>query len=108
LGIAQTCTNSIKSLRKAGRHLQIGITTKSEAGHISVPIDEIVKRELTLLGSVGMPAHEYAAMIPLVSQNRIHPGKLLNREISLSEVESVFREMTTFTAKGTFVVTKFF
>jgi len=38
LGVAATCRNSINSLRKQGRHLQIGLTTQAEKGEIAVPI----------------------------------------------------------------------
>ena len=46
LGVAATCRNSIMSLRKQGRHLQIGLTTAAEKGEISVPIDRMVTMEL--------------------------------------------------------------
>ena len=107
LGIAQTCVNGVRSLRKAGRHLQLGITTKAEKGYIALPIDEMVKKEITFLGSHGMPSHEYASMVPLVASRRIQPARMITREIALSEVESIFHDMTTFSAVGTFVVTRF-
>lgn len=53
LGVAATCRNSIMSLRKQGRHLQIGLTTSAEQGEIPVPIDRIVTMELQLIGSLG-------------------------------------------------------
>src|SRR5204862_748628 len=37
LGIATTCRNSINSLRKRGRHLQIGLTSAAEKGEIPIP-----------------------------------------------------------------------
>ena len=37
------------SLRKQGRHLQIGLTTSAEKGEIPVPIDRIVTMELQLI-----------------------------------------------------------
>ena len=107
LGIAETCVNGIMSLRKGGRHLQVGITTKKEAGYIKLPVDIIVTRALELLGTLGMPAHQFGAMMPMVLQNRLNPGKMINREISLSDVQSVFQSMTTSTNAGTFVVTNF-
>ena len=48
LGIAATCRNSIMSLRKQGRHLQIGLTTAAEQGEIPVPIDRMVTMELQI------------------------------------------------------------
>ena len=54
LGVTATCRNSILSLRKRGRHLQIRLTGAAQRGDISVPIDLIVTKELILLGSLGM------------------------------------------------------
>lgn len=107
LGIAQTCVNSVRSVRKRGRHLQIGVTTQKEAGVIGLPTDEMVRKEVTFLGSFGMPAHEYASMIQMVVDKRVQPGRLVTQEISLSEVESVFERMTNFAVSGTYVVTRF-
>lgn len=107
LGIAETCVNSVRSLRKRGRHLQIGVTTKTEGGIIGVPTDEMVRKELTFLGSFGMPAHEYASMIQMVVDRRLQPGRLVTEEIALSDVESVFEKMTNFAVSGTYVVTRF-
>jgi propanol-preferring alcohol dehydrogenase len=107
LGITQTCVNGILSLRKGGRHLQIGITTKAEAGYIRVPVDAMVYKELKLIGSFGMAAHRFDSMIPMVVQGRLKPKDLINKEISLSEVGAVFEGMTNSASTGTFVVTQF-
>jgi propanol-preferring alcohol dehydrogenase len=107
LGIAQTCTDGILSLRKGGRHLQIGITTRNEAGWIKLPVDMIVYKELKIIGTLGMAPSRYGSMVPLVSQGKLHPGRMVNREISLSEVEGVFEDMTRSATTGTFVVTRY-
>ena len=93
LGISATCVDAILSLRKFGRHVQIGITTKQEAGYISIPIDQIVYKEIKLIGCHGMPAHRLSSMMPLIVEGRLTPGKMLNDEISLSQVEAVFESM---------------
>jgi D-arabinose 1-dehydrogenase-like Zn-dependent alcohol dehydrogenase len=105
LGIPETCVNGIRSLRKGGRHLQVGITTKQEAGHISIPIDLIVYGELSIVGTLGMSPHRYTSMMPLVASGRLTPGKMVSGEIGLSEVEGVFHKMTGSEVTGTFVMT---
>ncbi len=105
LGITETCVNGIRSLRKGGRHLQIGITTKKEAGHIAVPIDLMVYRELSIVGTLGMAPHRYASMMPLVASGRLSPGKMVMGEVGLSQVEDIFRRMTTSEVTGTYVMT---
>ena len=107
LGITETCVNGIRSLRKSGRHLQIGMTTRREAGHISVPIDLMIYRELQIIGTLGMAPYRYASMIPLVANGRLTPGKLVTSEIGLSEVPGVFERMTRSEVTGTYVVTDF-
>ena len=56
LGIAATCRGAIMSLRKQGRHLQIGLTTHAEQGEIPLPIDRMVTMELQVIASLGMQA----------------------------------------------------
>jgi D-arabinose 1-dehydrogenase-like Zn-dependent alcohol dehydrogenase len=107
LGIAETCVNAIQSLRKRGRHVQLGITTKAEAGYVSVPIDVIVYKELELLGSLGMAAHRFEQMLPLILSGRLSPAKLVNREVGLSDVGPIFESMTKGTNSGAYVVTNF-
>jgi propanol-preferring alcohol dehydrogenase len=107
LGIAETCVNAMLSLAKSGRHLQIGITTKNEAGYISLPVDMMVYKELKMIGSIGMAPHRYASMIPMIVNKQLTPGKMVSGEISLSQVESIFEGMTKSATTGTFVVTQF-
>jgi len=107
LGIAETCLNGVMSLRKGGRHLQIGITTKNEGGYVRLPVDLMVYRELKVIGSLGMAPHRYDSMVPLVLQKKLQPGRMVNREIALSEVESIFQDMTRAANTGTFVVTQY-
>ncbi len=101
------CVDGILSLAKGGRHLQIGLTTKAEAGHIRLPVDFMVYNELQLIGSLGMPPHRYTSMLPLVVAHKLTRGKMVTREISLSEVEGIFKDMTRSANTGTFVVTQF-
>ena len=65
-------------------------------------------KELVLIGTHGMPAHDFSALLPMVVQKLVTPGKLVNAEISLSEVGDVFDRMTKSTNTGAQVVTKFF
>jgi hypothetical protein len=54
-----------------------------------------------------MAAHRFGSMLPMIVQGRLSPGKMINREISLSEVGSIFDSMTKSTNTGAFVVTQF-
>lgn len=54
LGAAETAVPAIMSLRTGGRHLRLGASNKKDQGHISLPVDVILFRELSLIGSFGM------------------------------------------------------
>lgn len=92
LGSAATCFNSIAGLRKRGRHVQVGLMVGSEA-RAPVPMDLVVARELEILGSHGMAAHDYAAMLASVVEGRLDPGRLVGRTITLDEAPAALVAM---------------
>lgn len=87
LGSAETCFNSIAGLRKRGRHVQVGLMLGSDA-RAPIPMDLVVARELEILGSHGMAAHDYAAMLASISEGRLDPSRLVGRTISLDQAPS--------------------
>ena len=107
LGIAQTCVNAIHSLKKGGRHLQIGVTTKEENGYISIPIDEMLMKGIHLYTTLGLPVHRFDTLLSSVAEGKLQPGKMVSGEISISEVSDIFHNMSSFTNTGTYVVTTF-
>lgn len=106
LGITQTCQAAINGLRKRGRHLQIGLTSRDEEGMIPLPIDFIVQSEIQLIGSLGMQPSRYPSMLSMVESGKLKPGSLVTKTISLDEVPKVFDEMDTFQNLGVTVVDK--
>lgn len=106
LGITPTCQSSIMSLRKRGRHLQIGLTSREEQGMIPVPIDLIVQFELQMVGSLGMQPSRYPYMLEMVEKGRLNPGGLITNTISLNEVPGVLEQMSSFSNLGVTVVNK--
>jgi D-arabinose 1-dehydrogenase-like Zn-dependent alcohol dehydrogenase len=74
LGIAQSCHNSLMSLRKRGRHLQLGHTTRVERGEIAVPIDVILLNELSMIGAFGMQGQRFGTMLNMVRTGQLKPG----------------------------------
>jgi D-arabinose 1-dehydrogenase-like Zn-dependent alcohol dehydrogenase len=107
LGIAQTCVNAIHSLRKGGRHLQIGVTSKAESGYISIPIDEMLMKGIHLYTTLGLPVHRFDKLLSSVAQGDLQPGKMVSGEIALSDVNRIFEDMANFSNTGTYVITKF-
>lgn len=107
LGIAATCQNAIKSLKKRGRHLQIGMTNGEDGGNLAVPLDLITDKELTLVGSKGMPPQSYPAMLRLVARGRLDPARLVTRTVRIEEAGDVLASMDDFKTLGFTVVDRF-
>lgn len=106
LGLELTVNNCIASLRKGGRLLQIGITTKN-GGNVSVPMTSVVMREISVIGTLGMPPFRYDSIWPMLSAGKLDPSKMVTGEININQVNDVFKEMSNNTVKGTNVVTSF-
>ena len=84
LGAAVTCENSIRCLRPRGRHVQVGLLPPAQ-GRPAVPMDLVVARELQVLGSHGMAAHTYPALLGLIAAGRLRPQALVTRQLGLDE-----------------------
>ncbi|SIS19291.1 alcohol dehydrogenase [Williamsia sterculiae] len=80
-GAAGTMRASIACLRPRGRHVQVGLLGDDAAP--AVPMGLVVARELQLLGSHGMAAHTYPAMLAEIAAGTLRPQKLLRDVIDL-------------------------
>ena len=95
------------SLRKRGRHLQIGLTSAAEKGEIAVPIDLMVLKELSFIASMGMQAPRFGHMLRMVEQGKLAPGKLVHRRIALEEVSGVLETMDRYATVGVTVIDRY-
>jgi D-arabinose 1-dehydrogenase-like Zn-dependent alcohol dehydrogenase len=107
LGIATTCRNAIMSLRKQGRHLQIGLTTSAEKGEIPLPIDRMVTMELQVIATLGMQASHYPQMLAMVESKRCTPKSMVTGTVGLDGITKIFQEMDTYQNVGTTVINKY-
>jgi len=107
LGIAETCVNSVNSLRRRGRHLQIGMTSGAERGVIGLPIDIIVSKELVITGSHGMHVPRYAQMLQMIETGKLKPAELVSRTVSLEEAGEVLASMDDFGTLGIPVIDRY-
>ena len=102
-GSRATCVNSIRSLRKRGRHVQVGLMLGDDA-IAGVPMDLVIAHELEILGSHGMAAHEYPAMLAAIADGRIDPRLLVGRRITLEEAPEALATMDASTHPGMTVI----
>lgn len=84
LGSVPTCQNSIRSLRKRGRHVQIGLLVADD-DMPALPMAAVIAGELELVGSHGMAAHAYPPMLAEIAAGTLHPERLVTRRITLDE-----------------------
>lgn len=82
LGSPATAVASVLSLRRRGRHVQVGLLL-GPASTPPLPMDRVVAHELEILGSHGMAAHEYPAMLELVADGTLRPDLLVGEVLSL-------------------------
>jgi alcohol dehydrogenase len=84
VGSPATCAAAIHSLRRRGRHVQIGLLP-NVSGHPAVPMDRVIAWELDVLGSHGMAAVDYPGMLRLVEAGTLRPQALVERVVALEE-----------------------
>jgi alcohol dehydrogenase len=106
LGSAITSQNSIRSLRKRGRHVQIGLTLAEES-LVSIPMYEVLAKELTLIGSHGMQAHRYPDMLTMIETAKLNPKALIGKTVSLEEAGRELAAMSSFNQRGVSVINHF-
>jgi alcohol dehydrogenase len=88
VGSEETCADSILSLRRRGRHVQVGLLPPV-GGHPRIPMARVIAWELDLLGSHGMAAADYPAMLALIGSGDLRPQDLIERVIGLHEAATL-------------------
>jgi alcohol dehydrogenase len=106
LGSRATCYNSIACLRPQGRHVQVGLMLGAHADP-PVPMGLVIAKELQVMGSHGMQAHRYGAMLDLILTGRLQPSRLIDRTIPLTEAPAVLAAMDSFRSAGITVIDDF-
>ena len=102
-GSLESSANSIRSVRKRGRHVQVGLMLGENAS-AAVPMDLVIAHELEILGSHGMAAHEYPAMLELIVSGALDPLALVGRTITLDEAPRALAEMAATPHSGMTVI----
>ncbi len=106
LGHPTTCFNSIANLRKRGKHIQVGLMLADHRTP-AVPMDTVIANELEIIGSHGMQAHRYGAMMSMIESGKLAPEKLVGRTIRLEESIDALTRMDSFEELGVTVITEF-
>ena len=92
VGSAETASAGIRSLRRRGRHVQVGLLA---AAVPDLPLDRVIGWELDVLGSHGMAAADYPAMLDLVAGGRLRLQDLVGRSVGFAEAARLLQTADT-------------
>ena len=92
LGSQATSSQSILSLRRRGRHLQLGLLLTPD-GLTPEPMARVIAYELDILGSHGMAARDYPQMLEMVESGILRPDLLVERTVGLTDGIAALRAM---------------
>lgn len=106
LGSETTAANAIASLRKRGRHVQVGLLAGRDR-HPRLPMELVIAGELEIAGSHGMQAHVYPQMLAMIEHGRLKPDKLLGDTTTLARAAERLHDPDGFTAAGITVIDRF-
>lgn len=107
LGITTTFHNSLRSLRKLGRHVQIGMPVGEHANPPVPLLETVYSRQIQIMGTRGIAASRFPALLAMVESGRIDPARLIARTISLSEAGHALAELERFASPGVTVIDRF-
>jgi alcohol dehydrogenase len=91
LGRESTLRISLLALAPTGRQVQIGLFASEPA----VPVPVIIGRELSLHGSHGMPAHDYAELMAMVASGALRPELLIEHRIPLEDAPAALEALAS-------------
>jgi len=107
LGITETFHNSLKSLRKLGRHVQIGMPTGQHTSPTIPLLDMIYSRQLSLMGTRGMAANRFPDLFDLIERRDIDLSKLVTKQIPLEEAGAALEAFNHYVGAGITVIDRF-
>lgn len=106
LGSRETCINSVMSLRKHGRHVQVGLMV-AEDRKASIPMARVIHWELSLMGSFGLQTSAYPELLSMIEGGRIDPGLLVRRQVDLAGGAQILMSMDSSPPDGVAMITGF-
>ena len=104
LGSFETCRNSVLSLRKRGKHIQVGLLAGKAP---EIPMDDVVANELELIGCHGIQAHAYPQIFEMIENGRLRPEDLISGRVSLQEGVKILENMDSYNTMGFVVINEF-
>lgn len=107
LGITATFHNSLASLRKLGRHVQIGLPLEEHARPAVPLLEAVYSRQISIMGTRGIAAARFPALLAMIAAGRITPARLITRRIALAEAGDALAAMNGYAGAGVTVIDRF-
>ncbi|HEX4415105.1 MAG TPA: zinc-dependent alcohol dehydrogenase family protein [Lacipirellulaceae bacterium] len=104
LGSATTFTNSVLSLRKRGRHVQVGLLTDDKTVSVAA-LQRLIGWELEIAGSHGIQASAYSKMFDLIRAGQLDPTQLIERTLPLADAPRELMSLNEFRGAGVTIFT---
>ncbi|KPP91299.1 MAG: alcohol dehydrogenase [Rhodobacteraceae bacterium HLUCCA08] len=84
LGRPETTAGALRSLRKLGRMVQVGMPA---GDHLTmpVPMDAVYSGQLAVFGTRGMPAWRYPSLLDFLGATRLDLAPLIARRVTLED-----------------------
>ncbi len=106
-GGSKTTLLTLETLAKGGRLVVAGLTSQEDEGIVELPIDEVVAKEFSIVGTLGNPQSDYPELLRLVENGTLAPGKHIESEATLDDVQATFDRFPKFKTDGYVIVTQF-
>jgi alcohol dehydrogenase len=106
LGIEATTVAALRSLRKRGRMVQIGMPAGDHT-LMRLPMDAVYSGQLAIFGTRGMPGWRYPSLFALLAGGRVDLSPLIARRVGLSDASAELAAFDGLTAPGVAVITDF-
>lgn len=103
LGAPVTCVNSVRCLRRRGRHAQVGLLL-GDARTVGLPMARVIAHELRVFGVHGMAVRHYPRMLSAIAGGGLRPGELVAKTIGLEAAGDELAAMGRFAQEGVTVV----
>ena len=106
LGIEATVVGALKSLKKLGRMVMVGMPAGKHVT-MALPMDAVYSGQLAFFGTRGMPAWRYPSLLSLIEGGQVDLSPLVTRQIRLSQATEELAAFDGPAPPGVAVITDF-